>query len=204
MCHIVSQHGHARILALLGATLLVSSCAMVGPDFQKPEADVAGAWSGVDEPGVITESIDYRDWWKNFNDPVLDTLIQTAYEQNLTLQVAGLRVYEARAILGVAAGTRYESSAVIDLHPGDLLLLATDGLFDATSASQGLFGVERALATICEHRETPASALTKVVQDRVYAFAGQRPHDDVTTVIVKCLRDLASDQRSSPGRTLTE
>lgn len=107
VCHIFSQHVYARILALLGATLLVSSCAMVGPDFQKPEADVTEAWSGVDEPGISTESIDYRDWWKNFNDPVLDTLIQTAYEQNLTLQVAGLRVYEARAILGVAAGTLY-------------------------------------------------------------------------------------------------
>jgi NodT family efflux transporter outer membrane factor (OMF) lipoprotein len=42
-----------------------------------------------------------------FNDPTLDTLIQSAYNQNLTLQIAGLRVLEARAVLGVATGNLY-------------------------------------------------------------------------------------------------
>jgi outer membrane protein TolC len=107
VCHVVSEQVYLRLFMLLGASLLVTSCAMVGPDFQKPEADVTEAWSEVDEPEINTESIDYREWWKNFNDPVLDTLIQTAYDQSLTLQIAGLRVYEARAILGVAAGTLY-------------------------------------------------------------------------------------------------
>ena len=90
---------YTRIWTLLGVTLLVSGCAMVGPDFEKLEADVTEAWSEVDEPEITTESVDYREWWKNFNDPVLDALIQAAYEQSLTLQIAGLRVYEARAIL---------------------------------------------------------------------------------------------------------
>jgi NodT family efflux transporter outer membrane factor (OMF) lipoprotein len=81
---------------------------MVGPDFEKPEAEVAASWSDTEEEQtVVTESVEHRDWWKNFNDPVLDKLIQTAYEQNLTLQIAGLRVYEARAILGFASGTLY-------------------------------------------------------------------------------------------------
>jgi NodT family efflux transporter outer membrane factor (OMF) lipoprotein len=38
---------------------------------------------------------------------VLDSLIDTAYRQNLTLQIAGLRIMEARAQLGVAAGFQY-------------------------------------------------------------------------------------------------
>jgi NodT family efflux transporter outer membrane factor (OMF) lipoprotein len=81
---------------------------MVGPDFEKPEAEVAASWSDADvDQVVVTESVEHREWWKNFNDPVLDKLIQTAYEQNLTLQIAGLRVYEARAILGYASGTLY-------------------------------------------------------------------------------------------------
>ena len=77
------------------------------PDFQKPEAPVAEAWSVVEESVIGTESSEHREWWKNFNDPVLDNLIRTAYKQSLGLQIAGLRVYEARAILGFAAGTLY-------------------------------------------------------------------------------------------------
>ena len=77
---------------------------MVGPDFERPEAAVSEAWI---ESAVVAEPVEHREWWKNFEDPVLVSLIQTAYEQNLTLQIAGLRVHEARAILGLAAGNLY-------------------------------------------------------------------------------------------------
>jgi NodT family efflux transporter outer membrane factor (OMF) lipoprotein len=96
-----------RLSIGLASALLVSSCAMVGPDFKKPEAVVDDAWSESESPEVATESQEHREWWKSFNDPTLDTLIETAYRQSLTLQIAGLRVYEARAILGVAAGALY-------------------------------------------------------------------------------------------------
>jgi len=92
---------------VFAAVLLVSGCAMVGPDFRKADVEVNEAWSDLEEQAISTEPAEHREWWKNFNDPVLDSLIQTACEQSLTLQVAGLRVYEARAILGVAAGTLY-------------------------------------------------------------------------------------------------
>jgi outer membrane protein TolC len=42
-----------------------------------------------------------------FNDPVLLRLIELAYEQNLTLRTAGVRVLEARAQLGIAIGEIY-------------------------------------------------------------------------------------------------
>ena len=42
-----------------------------------------------------------------FNDPVLNSLVETAYQQNLPLQIAGLRVLEARAQLGIAFGFQY-------------------------------------------------------------------------------------------------
>ena len=51
-----------------------------------------------------TEPAAYREWWKALNDPVLDSLIQVAYEQNLPLRIAGARVFEARARLGIAIG----------------------------------------------------------------------------------------------------
>jgi outer membrane protein TolC len=49
----------------------------------------------------------YRDWWTVFHDPMLNRLIRTAYDQNLSLVSAGTRVLQARAELGVAIGEFY-------------------------------------------------------------------------------------------------
>ena len=76
---------------------LVTSCKTVGPDFQKPEVPVADNWLEADSEDVDTSSTNYQDWWEVFEDPVLSKLIDTAYQQNLSLQIAGLRVMEARA-----------------------------------------------------------------------------------------------------------
>ena len=46
----------------------------------------------------------------SFNDPALDRLIEVAYRQNLPLQIAGLRILEARAQLGIAHGQQWPSN----------------------------------------------------------------------------------------------
>jgi NodT family efflux transporter outer membrane factor (OMF) lipoprotein len=79
----------------------------VGPDFVKPEAKVSPDWSQKDNAAINTKSAADSAWWKAFNDPVLDQLIQLAYKQNLSLQIAGLRILEARAQLGYATGQRW-------------------------------------------------------------------------------------------------
>ncbi len=56
---------------------------------------------------VKTEPPEYRNWWRVFDDPVLDQLIARAYQENLSLKIAGVRVLEARAQLGIAAGGLY-------------------------------------------------------------------------------------------------
>ncbi|EFK10747.1 efflux transporter, outer membrane factor lipoprotein, NodT family [delta proteobacterium NaphS2] len=58
-------------------------------------------------PGRATCSEDVTNWWTVFNDPVLNSLVEKALNQNLTLQVAGLRIFEARAELGFTTGLLY-------------------------------------------------------------------------------------------------
>ena len=65
--------------------------------------EVAGSGKSVGR----TRNQEYRDWWTVFHDPVLNRLIEIAYNQNLTLVSAGTRVLEARAQLGVAIGEFY-------------------------------------------------------------------------------------------------
>ena len=87
--------------------LMMSGCAMIGPDFVKPTAPVLDHWTEAQVPGLHAGQTDYDDWWRVFNDPVLNTLVDKAYEQNLSLQIAGIRIYEARAQLGIAIGKLY-------------------------------------------------------------------------------------------------
>jgi NodT family efflux transporter outer membrane factor (OMF) lipoprotein len=93
-------------LAWIAMVLIMGGCTMVGPDFVKPEAPLQEAWTQQD-PGLRAGETDYSNWWHVFNDPVLDRLVESAYRQNLSLQIAGIRIYEARAQLGIAVGNLY-------------------------------------------------------------------------------------------------
>ncbi len=96
----------------LGTALLVllAACAPVGPEFVKPEVELPAGWSETGENGLEASPVKQPQWWRVFNDPVLDKLVQTAWQQNNTLEIAGLRVLEARAQLGIAQGQQYPQS----------------------------------------------------------------------------------------------
>ncbi len=91
------------------ALLLGSGCA-VGPDYRKPEVALNGGWSGRGDPRLSPQGPVDEAWWRSFNDPALDHLIDLARHQNLPLQIAGLRILEARARLGFAVGQQYPSN----------------------------------------------------------------------------------------------
>jgi len=93
-----------RWQALILFALLLSGCTMVGPNFVRPQVTVSPNWLDMADKRVKTEAADYRNWWRVFNDPVLDQLIDRAYRENLSLKVAGVRVLEARAQLGISVG----------------------------------------------------------------------------------------------------
>ncbi len=80
---------------------------MVGPNFRRPEPTVSESWLEANDPRVKSEPADYREWWRALNDPALDQLIDRAYRGNLSLKIAGVRVLEARAQLGIAVGQFY-------------------------------------------------------------------------------------------------
>jgi NodT family efflux transporter outer membrane factor (OMF) lipoprotein len=93
--------------ALVISALLVSGCAMVGPDYVKPSAPEPKEWLQEEEPKLKSEEADFSQWWTIFDDTILNDLIQAAYLQNLPLRIAGVRIMEARARLGIAVGNRY-------------------------------------------------------------------------------------------------
>ena len=94
-------------LILVAAIFLPAAGCAVGPNFVSPEAPISDKFREANNHSVKSTNEDYRDWWKSFHDPILNRLIQTAYNQNLTLLSAGTRVLQARAILGIAIGEVY-------------------------------------------------------------------------------------------------
>jgi NodT family efflux transporter outer membrane factor (OMF) lipoprotein len=95
------------IFCLLALAFVISGCTLVGPDYVKPTAQEPTQWLESANPKIENTEVDFSDWWTVFSDPVLNELIQAAYQQNLPLQIAGLRIYEARAQLGIAFGFQY-------------------------------------------------------------------------------------------------
>ena len=91
--------------AFFSDAFFIAGCTKVGPDFHRPEVVVVQDWKETENPSIKSAPADSRDWWQAFNDPVLNRLIDRAYGQNLPLRIAGLRVLEARALLGIAVGT---------------------------------------------------------------------------------------------------
>jgi len=118
------------LLPALGAMLLfvAGGCTMLGPNFQTPEAQVPQTWSEQQNKLFHQPSKDDSiAWWKQFNDPILDKLIDVAYEQNLGLRVAALRIMETRAQLALVRGKLYPQSQSAS---GDLFTIGTTGPSD--------------------------------------------------------------------------
>ena len=98
-----SQFIRTTWVALLA---ILSACAPVGPEFVKPEVELPPGWSGVGDNGLQASPVKHQQWWRVFNDPVLNRLVEVAWKQNNALEIAGLRVLEARAQLGIAQGSQ--------------------------------------------------------------------------------------------------
>ncbi len=77
------------------AALLLSGCA-IGPDYVRPKVDAPAAFRF--EPAKVAETAN-TTWWKQFGDPVLDQLIDTALANNLNVKIAAANVEQAAAVI---------------------------------------------------------------------------------------------------------
>ncbi|MGH8220657.1 MAG: efflux transporter outer membrane subunit [Steroidobacteraceae bacterium] len=100
---------NGRTLFCGSALALLAGCA-VGPNYKPPGEPAPAKWATHLAAGESDAPTALASWWRSFNDPELDTLIETAVRSNLTLRVAEGRVREARAEREVVAGGRWPSA----------------------------------------------------------------------------------------------
>lgn len=100
--------------AILGLALL-SGCAAVGPNYQRPEVSLPPDYSEAAGEAVTTTAPVQRDWWRLFHDSTLDGLMEQALNDNQDLQMAISRVEEAEALVREAQSVFYPT---VDLEAG--------------------------------------------------------------------------------------
>lgn len=88
----------ARNLLVLMLGALLVACA-VGPDYVAPETEAPEKFEHLD-PQVYTNEEATAAFWKQFQDPLLEQLVDDALAANHDLRIALARVVEARAIRG--------------------------------------------------------------------------------------------------------
>ncbi len=109
-------HGFGRRRRMASVLLVVLACGCttlgeyvhngfkVGPNYSPPPAPTSPTWIDAADPRVRSDASAVGAWWKVFGDPILDSLIQTAYERNLDFKTAGTRVLDSLAQRNIAAG----------------------------------------------------------------------------------------------------
>ncbi|HBG74122.1 MAG: hypothetical protein A2X25_08000 [Chloroflexi bacterium GWB2_49_20] len=90
--------------------------------------------------------------------------------------------------LGIVENTRIEER-LVHLNAGDSLLLYTDGLTEAVSRHEDLFGDDRLQRVFKEHHQSSAEDIVKAIEASVFDFMGTNlPIDDLTMLVLQRLQ----------------
>lgn len=98
------------------------------------------------------------------------------------------------SLLGIQTGSRFGTCHGPRLRAGDMLVMPTDGIYEAAGRSSGVWGMKRLLETVVAHRHKSASEVIEAVFAAMRFHTGPvRPTDDCTLVIVKA-EDSSGDE----------
>lgn len=97
---------HACLVGAMAAAL--AGCASVGPDYKLPDEAMVndsranGAFVDTDATAVDASRAARDDWWKLYDDPVLDDLVTQALSANVALRAADANLRRAYTALDIA------------------------------------------------------------------------------------------------------
>ena len=92
-------------LVLMG----LNGCTPTRVSDRVPPLIVPERWHNASDTQPVSTSKDLSQWWKGFDDPVLNDLIDHALAANHDLRLAKARVREAKAVVTVAESALYPS-----------------------------------------------------------------------------------------------
>ncbi len=114
----------------LCATLaILNGCFQVGPDYEKPRVDAPPQWRFQIADAQQTADL---PWWHQFNDSILNALVEQALTNNLDLKIAIANIEQFRGVYGATRANLFPQ-------------LSGQGVYDRRQASAGQTGAANAL-----------------------------------------------------------
>ncbi|MSR69063.1 MAG: TolC family protein [Phycisphaerales bacterium] len=131
LCHTAPSRriAHAVLIALCFA----ASC-KVGPNYEKPTELPTSTWTQSSSASVTPSEPELNEWWKRFDDPILDQLVAQAQESNATLEQSLANVRVAFAALGISESEYWPSistAILYERHKTNVSQLAAQGVVTA-------------------------------------------------------------------------
>lgn len=90
--------------------------------------------------------------------------------------------------LGIMDDAEFSNSDPVTLQVGDIVLVGTDGIWEAADTSDQMYGRERLIDVVRRHKDEPAKQLASCVVESVLDFCSGAPQtDDITLLVIKCI-----------------
>jgi serine phosphatase RsbU (regulator of sigma subunit) len=156
--------------------------------------------TAVEQPEQLLRSVN-RLFYENTAENAYATLFYSEFDDRtcrlryancghlpgLVLQRDGAvkRLTSTASVLGLFAEWPCHT-AELQLSPGDLFAIYTDGITEALNARDEEFGEDRLLDTMTRARDQSPSHIVSTVFDEVRRFSGDQQRDDVTLIVARC------------------
>jgi serine phosphatase RsbU (regulator of sigma subunit) len=153
-----------------------------------------------EDPPRLLESVN-RLFYENTTDESYATMFFGVYDDcSRTLRFANCghvpplilrgdgcvqRLTSTTTVLGLFL--KWESATDEEkLHPGDLLVIYTDGVTEAPNSDGEEFGEARLVEFIQKTRDLPVTEVLAAIQARVQELTGATQADDITLIVARC------------------
>lgn len=103
-----------KLTYLMVVAVSFSGCALMGPDYQRPDSALPAQYSAPASEGQTIAPISNR-WWELYQDQVLNDLVDKALQNNTDIKLAAARVEEADAFMREVGAALFPQ---IDLDAG--------------------------------------------------------------------------------------
>ncbi len=90
--------------------------------------------------------------------------------------------------LGIEEDRVYEVGGPVTMEAGDVIVIGTDGIWEAANASRDMFGKDRLREIIAQQADSSAEEIHSAIVSAVRAFiADSEQEDDITLVVIKAV-----------------
>ena len=195
------------VLASCISVALVAGGCIIGPDYKRPPAGTPDTFRGQTDVPAAGASLADESWWQVFTDPVLQSLIRTALQQNDDVRLAAARILEAQAQLGITRADQFPQvtagvdvlgqrpSAALGFPPRNIGAVVVQGSVAWELDFWGRYrrATEAGRATLLASEWGRRAVLTTLVSQVARAYFGLRALDSELEI---SHRTLASRQES--------